>query len=148
KKRINFERKAIRIWNWVFPTVLIALSPLIAQHVLLIINSSGDYHLYDVLAYKGQIVLVGVALLGESMTELVSRKIPTWQKKGIQALCTAYILIASIVYANLSVSDRCIDVSPDNIALIKECADMADKSMVLFAVGIVLSLSCKLIGRS
>ena len=148
RNSINFERKAKRVWEWIFPTVVIALSPLVAQYVGLLLNSSGSYHVYDILAHRGQIILVGVALLGEAMTELVSRRIATWQKQGIQALCVAYILMASIVYANLSVSDKCVNVPLNNSNLINECVQMADRSMFLFFIGIVLCLTCKLVGRS
>ena len=145
---INYERKIKSVWEWIFPTVVVAMSPLLAQYIGLILSSSGSYHIYDIFAHQGQIVLVGVALLGEAMTELVSRKIATWQKQALQAVCVAYILISSMLYAELSVSQRCVNVALDNITLINECAKTADKSMSIFFVGIVLCLICKLVGRS
>ncbi len=145
---INFRRKAKRVWEWIFPTVLVAMAPLVTQYIWVLLDTQNFYHIYDVLAHRGQILIVGVALLGESMTELVSRRIPTWQKQGIQAICIVYILGASIIYANLAEDVRCMGVSTDNDGLIRQCAGMADMSMGIFFVGIILCLTCKLIGRS
>jgi hypothetical protein len=148
-RQINVEKKLKRVWEWVFPTVMVAMTPLLIEYVWVVMNSSqSSYHINDILAYKGQILIVGVALLGESMTELVSRNIPTWQRQSVQTLCVAYILGASVIYVKLSESLRCVNVSTSNSALIADCARMSDISMMIFFAGIVLCLICKLIGRS
>ena len=143
---INFKQKRKRVWEWVFPTVVVAMAPLLTQYVWVLLDTQDSYHINDILAHRGQILIVGVALLGEAMTELVTRQIPTWQRQGIQAICTVYILGTSILYANLSEDIRC--VGTNNGVLIGHCADMNDMSMTIFAVGIGLCLVCKLVGRS
>lgn len=139
RRTINLSNKADRIWKWIFPTVLIAIAPVFAQYLTSFFNwGIASYNWQDLIANispHGELLLVAVALVAESMSDIWRRQICGWQKEGIAGLCIAFVLAMSLLFSGL-------DPTPYNaVAISRLSADW-------FIVGLSLCVACKLAGRS
>lgn len=139
RRTINLSNKVDRIWKWIFPTVLIAITPVFAQYLTSFFNwGIATYDWQDLIANvspHGELLLVAVALVAEAMSDIWRRKICGWQKECIAALCVVFVLAMSLLFAGL-------DPNPYNAVAISR------QSVNCFIVGLGLCVTCKLAGRS
>ena len=139
RRGINFNSKAARIWEWIFPTLLIAVSPVLAQYLLVFFNwGLTDYSMKDFMSYispHGELLLVAVALVAESSSDVWRRQIAGWQRNLLAGICITFVIIASLVFAGLNVTQT------NAIAI-------SINSVRAFWFGIGLCIACKLAGRS
>jgi hypothetical protein len=139
RRTINLSNKADRIWKWIFPTVLIAIAPVFAQYLTSFFNwGIASYNWQDLIANispHGELLLVAVALVAESMSDIWRRQICGWQKECIAGLCIAFVLAMSLLFSGL-------DPTPYNAVAISRL------SVDWFIVGLGLCVACKLAGRS
>lgn len=139
RRSINLISKAERIWQWIFPTLVLAVAPLVAQYLLVFFNWGLTDYSFDDFAYNisphGELLLIAVVLVAESVSETWRRQITGWQKDFIGTLCLGFIIIASVIFAGLTVTHNNATV-------------ISSHSFRFFLVGIILCITCKLVGRS
>jgi hypothetical protein len=119
--------------------VLIALAPVLAQYLLGLFNwGITSYSLEDLVANispHGELLIVSVALVAESSSELWRRQISGWQKDCIAGLCIAFVVIVSLIFSGLN-------PNPSNAVAI------SSQSVDYFLGGLFLCVLCKISGRS
>jgi hypothetical protein len=139
RRAINLTAKADRIWKWIFPTVLIALAPVLAQYFIGLFNwGISSYSWQDLIVNispRGELLIVAVALVAESVSDMWRRQICGWQKECIAASCIAFVVIASLIFSGLN-------PTPQNAIAI------SSQSVDFFMAGFCLCIFCKLAGRS
>jgi hypothetical protein len=136
---INLTSKAERIWKWIFVTVPIALSPVIATYLISLLNWGLTGHGWpDLIANispHGELLIVAVALVAESVSDMWRRQICGWQKDGIAGCCITFVIIGSLIFSGLN-------PNPNNAIVI------STTSVDVFMFGFGLCIACKLAGRS
>ena len=139
RRAINLSSKAERIWKWIFLTVPIALAPVLATYLLGLFNwGLMGYSLPDLIANispHGELLIVAVALVAESVSDIWRRQICGWQKECIAGFCITFVVIVSLIFSGLNPS------SSNTIAI-------STKSVEIFVIGFGLCVACKLAGRS
>lgn len=139
RRSINFNSKAERVWQWVFPSLLVALAPVLAQYFISFFNLGVvDYSWLDLRAHispHGELLIITVALVAESASEIWRRQITGWQKDFIGSLCMVFVIIATLTFAGLT-------SNPTNAITI------SSRSFEFFLIGISLCVLCKVAGRS
>lgn len=139
RRSINFSSKVERVWKWLFPTVLIALAPVLAQYLLNLFNwGFTQYSFQDLvvnISPHGELLIIAVALVAESVSEMWRRQISGWQKDCIGTLCIFFVIIATFTFSGLN-------PAPSNAIAI------SSKSFDLFLIGLGLCITCKIAGRS
>ncbi|MEM0978754.1 MAG: hypothetical protein AAGH78_00635 [Cyanobacteria bacterium P01_H01_bin.58] len=135
-KSINVGRKIERIWEWIFPTVVIALVPVLGQFILSLLNGEVDTSRYqgfeEIISPHGELLIVAVALVAESVSEIWKRQIPRWQKNVIGSFCIGFVILSTFIYSGLSVTSTTV----------------SSFSFEMFAWGFLLCVICKVAGRS
>ena len=139
RRSINLGNKLERIWEWVFPTLLISLTPVFAQYLLGLINwGQARYSFSDLLANispHGELMIISVALVAEAVSEMWRRQIPRWQKDLVGTLCIMFVVIVTFTFSGLA-------TTPYNAIAI------SSSSFELFLIGVGLCIACKIAGRS
>lgn len=139
RKAIRLTSKVERVWAWLFPTVLVALAPVVAHCLIGLLNRGlvnySFQNFVTQISPRGELLIVAVTLVAESMSDLWRRQITKWQKDLIGALCLAFVILATIVFASLP-------IIPLNVLYI------SNLSCVLFSLGLLLCVFCKIAGRS
>lgn len=139
RRAVNYTNKVERIWKWIFPTVLIAVAPVISQYLSGLFNwgvTSYDWQdLVINISPHGELLLVAVALVAESISDVWRRQICGWQRDTVATLCIAFVMAVSLLYSSL-------DPTPYNEVAI------SIQSVNFFIVGLGLCAICKLAGRS
>lgn len=139
RRTINLTAKADRIWKWIFPTVLIAIAPVFAQYLTSFFNSGViSYTWQDLIANispHGELLLVAVALVAESMSDIWRRQICSWQKDLIAGFSLVFVVAMSLIFSSLN-------PTPYNAVAI------SIQSVDWFIIGLGLCIACKLAGRS
>lgn len=139
RSTINLRSKLERVWGWIFPTLLIALTPIFAQCLLGILNwGRPSYSFLDFVANispHGELLIIAVALVAEAVSEVWRRQIARWQKDFFGTLCIVFVLGVTFAFSGL-------DPTPTNAVTI------SSRSVDLFVFGVCLCIACKLAGRS
>ena len=139
RRSINLNSKVARVWEWVFPTVLIALAPVLAQFFLSAFNRGfSAYSVYNLIGYispRGELLIVSVALVAEAMSELLRRQISRWQRNSIISLCLGFVIFATYLFSGVSGGYS------DPVAV-------SSTSVDIFLWGLALCIICKVAGRS
>ncbi len=139
RRAINFTNKAERIWKWIFPTLLIAIAPVFAQYLTKSLNwGVTSYNQQDLIANispHGELLLVAVALVAESMSDIWRRQICGWQKEIIAGFSVVFVMSMTYIFSGL-------DPTPYNAVAI------SSQSFNWFIIGLGLCISCKVAGRS
>ena len=139
RRSINLSNKAERVWEWIFPSVVIALVPVLAQYILNFLsrgfNSYNSYDFLENVSPHGELLIVSVALVAESVSEMWRRQIPRWQKNSIGSLCIVFVILATYIFAGLP-------VTPTNTV------DVSTLSVNMFVYGCIGCVVCKVAGRS
>lgn len=136
---INFEKKVGRVWEWIFPSVIIALVLVIGQCVLNLLN--GDlynaryYSLEEIISPHGELLIVAIALVAESLSEIWRRQISRWQKNYIASFCIGYVIVSTYIYSGLTITP----VNSVQVSIL---------SFNMFICGFILCVICKVAGRS
>lgn len=107
-----------RVTKWIFFSVVIAIIPLIAVYLLLVIK--GQQPGYRDIFGKGELFLIVIALCGAAIGDLVTAQKAKLSTKLISGgLTLVVLLLASLLYAYISSETGPIaDVAKDQIALI------------------------------
>lgn len=139
RRSINFNTKVERVWQWIFPTLSIAIAPVVAQYLLGLLHLGViSYSVEDFIAHispHGELLIVAVALVAESASDIWRRQIAGWQKDVIGSLCFFFVLAVTLMFAGLtSTSINAVVISTF--------------SSQLFIVGLALCIACKIAGRS
>lgn len=139
RRAINLNNKVERILKWIFPTVLIAIAPVFAQYLTRSFNwGITSYSQQDLIANispHGELLLVAVALVAESMSDIWRRQICGWQKEIIAGFSMVFVVAMSLIFSGLN-------PTPYNSVAI------SSQSVNWFIVGLGLCITCKLAGRS
>ena len=139
RRSINLGSKIERVWEWIFPSVIIALVPVLAQYFVNLLN--GEFISYRTLSFietispKGELMIVAVALVAESVGEIWRRQIPRRQKSLFGSLCISFVMFSTFIYSNV-------------IESIADPYEVSYLSFHLFVFGFIGCVICKIAGRS
>lgn len=139
RQPINLNNKVQRLGDWIFPSVLIAISPVLAQFIVTAFQHGFEiYSVENLIAYispKGELLLIAVALVADSMSEMLPRRIHKNHKNAIVALCWGFGIIATYVFASISTG-------------FTQPLLVSTTSVEFFILGLLLCIWCKIAGRS
>ena len=139
RRSINLSNKTERVWEWMFPSVIIAIAPVVAQYFLNLLRgefiSYGSLSFIETISPHGELLIVAVALVAESISEMWRRQIPRWQRNSIGSLCIGFVIISTLIYSGLSITFT----NPFTVSLL---------SFNMFSIGFLGCVFCKIAGRS
>lgn len=139
RRAVRLTSKVERVWAWIFPTVLVALAPVVAHYLIGLLSRGVTNHSFQDFVTQispgGELLIVAATLLGESMSDLWRRQITRWQKDLIGAFCIAFVILTTFLFASLTI------IPPNAVPV-------SSLSCTLFSLGFLVCISCKVAGKS
>lgn len=139
RRSINLNSKIERVWQWCFPTLLVAVAPVVSQYIITVFDwGLTDHNLESIKFYaspNGELLLVATALVAESASEIWRRQISGWQKDILGTATIFFVITSTVFFSYLS--------SFNNSPLLA-----SNMSCYFFAIGVSLCVVCKVTGRS